>query len=349
MARLPHRTLLRETRTRLGALILDSPRYVRDVVLRDRWYRYCNRNDSAEFRSDPDAVRLRSRATSSLHLCEQFPAVGRHLMRRAVKHWPIELADRVQFSEAPQISVLIPHRGSARRDLLEATIRSFAACDDVAVECIVIEQSAEPELADLPANTRYVHAPNLPGESRWHKTMAYNVGARHARGEVLICHDGDIAVPRRYPAEVWRLMESRGIEVAFCQRFLFYLSEASTRSLLAAPRPAVVESCALEQIRQNWVGGTLAIRRAAYARIGGFDEKFLGWTGEDTEFHDRCLALDGWFSGYIPFVHLWHAPQSERVQPEHRIRAEEFTRAQLAIPREQRIRELTSLDSIASS
>ena len=46
--------------------------------------------------------------------------------------------------------------------------------------------------------------------------------------------------------------------------------------------------------------------------IGGFDEGFVDWGGEDDEFYDRCGLLGHCRSGYLPFLHLWHPPQPDR-------------------------------------
>jgi hypothetical protein len=67
-----------------------------------------------------------------------------------------------------------------------------------------------------------------------------------------------------------------------------------------------------ERVFQNWKGGTIAISKEAFFSIGGFDEGFVDWGGEDDEFYHRCSAIRHFTFGYIPFVHLWHAPQPDR-------------------------------------
>ena len=80
--------------------------------------------------------------------------------------------------------------------------------------------------------------------------------------------------------------------------------------------------------------------RDAYFRIGGHDEGFLGWGGEDNEFYDRCrlLRLHPW--GYLPFLHLWHAPQPEKGKPS---RALAHLDEAMAVPREERARRLATV------
>jgi hypothetical protein len=73
--------------------------------------------------------------------------------------------------------------------------------------------------------------------------------------------------------------------------------------------------------------------------MGGFDERFTGWGGEDDEFFDRCRSLNHYGFGHLPFIHLWHPPQAAKVTGgrEHNLA---MLAERLNIPPEARIREL---------
>jgi len=60
-------------------------------------------------------------------------------------------------------------------------------------------------------------------------------------------------------------------------------------------------------------GGSIAIARDKYWQIGGFDEAFIGWGGEDNEFWERAQTLKVWNYGYLPMVHLWHTAQPDKT------------------------------------
>ena len=83
----------------------------------------------------------------------------------------------------------------------------------------------------------------------------------------------------------------------------------------------------------------VAVAREAYLRIGGHDEAFLGWGGEDNEFYDRCRLLRFHPWGYLPFLHLWHAPQPGKVKPGGTLA---YLDEAMAVPREERARKLAA-------
>ena len=82
----------------------------------------------------------------------------------------------------------------------------------------------------------------------------------------------------------------------------------------------------------------MAIRAETYAELGGMDEGFSGWGGEDNEFWDRCLSRPSWIWGYEPIVHLWHRgqPLKGAAANPNLDRAREL----MAVPTEERIRRL---------
>lgn len=95
-----------------------------------------------------------------------------------------------------------------------------------------------------------------------------------------------------------------------------------------------------DRVRQNWEGGTIAIRRDAFFDLGGYDEGFVGWGGEDNEFFDRCKHVGHLTFGHVPFVHLWHAPQTDKHIDDNR-NITTVLESRIKIPTAERIAELT--------
>lgn len=223
---------------------------------------------------------------------------------------------------------------------LRRTIRSLYAQDDVSVECVVIDQSETPVLSDLPPEVIYKHLTKAGVARGWHKSWAYNVGARVASGDILVFHDGDICAPQRYGAELVRTLQQDGSDVASIQRFLFYLNPQDTTSV--ERQDEFTARIVPQRVFQNWKGGTIAIRRDAFFSVGGFDEGFVDWGGEDDEFYDRCQhTLRHCRFGYLPFVHLWHQPQPDRKATEN-VNIAKIMPWRMGLPAAERCRELTS-------
>jgi GT2 family glycosyltransferase len=118
-------------------------------------------------------------------------------------------------------------------------------------------------------------------------------------------------VPAAYALEM-ATRRRDGFAVINLKRLIFYLSRphtaevcAGTASLTQYPPQSIVQN--LE------AGGSLGVDYLAYDALGGFDEDFVGWGGEDNEFWERALTGAVYPFGYLPIVHLWHPPQPEKL------------------------------------
>lgn len=309
-------------RHRLGALVYDWPRFLRHIG--GDWTLIRNRNE--KIASDGRGVRCDWVYSSDLHIASVYPVAARLLMRRAFRQWPLDLRDEpLGVSDRPEVSFLIGHRGVERLPNLLATLRGIAGQSGAAIECIVVEQSSEPRIAgELPPWVRYLHTPVAP-DYDYCRSAAFNAAARIAKGHVLVAHDNDILVPERYAAEIVARVRE-GARFVDAKRFLFYLDERER----------------VTTVGQNLKGGSIAAAREAYFAIGGFDEDFVGWGGEDLEFWERARAHGGVYEyGYLPLIHLWHAAQQGKVE-QATAPAQARYRALRDIPAAERIARLRS-------
>jgi hypothetical protein len=297
---------LRQT---FGAVVRDGPRFER--LVRGRWEHIHNRSE--EVTVEGRGVRCEWKWTSPVDYCRFVAGAGSRLLRAALQQWPVALAEApaAEAAATPEVTFLIGHRGRSRLPHLLLTLRSIAAQSGAAVECIVIEQTPRPDvLGELPSWVRTLHQPAGEGEP-YRRAATFNAGAALARGRILVLHDNDMLVPQRYAAEIAARIAD-GYDAVDLKRFIFYLTEDATSEVLRTGRLRGDEPS--EVVIQNLRGGSVAITREAYDAIGGFDDAFVGWGGEDVELWERAETGRVSAFGYLPIVHLWHAPQPEKAQ-----------------------------------
>jgi hypothetical protein len=338
------RVMIQRLRQRVGSLLLDRPRFAgllpgKNSLRREpsNWVRFHNRGERLIPAPNGSGVDCDWRWTSDLNICRLFPSVGRRLLTAALNEWPIRMLDQPPKPESdPQISFIIGHRGAEKIPHLLATLRSLFGQEGCLLEIVVVEQAEEGLLPGvLPDGVRYILTRPPVRQLPYSRAWAFNVGARHARGRVLVFHDNDLLAPSRYGSELVARI-ARGVQAARLQRFVFYLSEAATERACAGQAWNTVVP---QRVQQNSDGGTLAVERNAYFKIGGHDEAFIGWGGEDNEMFDRCRALACDPFGFLPFVHLHHLSQPRQPDPQGFMRR---LQDRLAIPRSVRIAELSS-------
>jgi glycosyltransferase involved in cell wall biosynthesis len=330
---------------KLGAIIYDLPGYVKAMRRTSRktedapWLLIRNRNERLVQDERGIGAQCDWQWTSDLHVAKVFPRVGLNLMRRTLRDWPIALtaSPATEASERLAVSFIIGHRGRSRMSHLLATLRSIAAQRNVSFECIVVEQSNEPEVERLlPHWVKYVHTPLPQADMPYSRSWAFNVGADLARGNLLILHDNDMLLPQDYASQMLA-RQREGYEVINLKRFVFYLDKEHSERIMTSDVLALdsTPECVVQNLE---AGGSFAITRDAYRAIGGFDESFVGWGGEDNEFWERAQTRKVWPYGYMPLIHLWHEAQPGKFEQQRHTAA--LFEARSALPVEERIVEL---------
>ncbi|MGI5530385.1 glycosyltransferase family 2 protein [Streptomyces syringium] len=214
------------------------------------------------------------------------------------------------------VHIVIPFRdrdaGGLRTRNLLACLRALAdQGPGPAHHVTVVETDDRPRSrARLePLVDRYVFAEN-PG--LFNKSWAVNVGARTVPDSVpyLCVLDADILVDRSFVRRnVDRIATgAHGTHLPF--RWSLSLDEPSSLRAIhartAAGLPDVPESTLRGLLLREPPGGCVWVRTEVFHGVGGFDERYEGWGGEDDDVIARLTAAAGVVRFEDPLLHLNH-------------------------------------------
>jgi GT2 family glycosyltransferase len=210
------------------------------------------------------------------------------------------------------VSVVTLAKG--RADHLVNLVRGLARQTTLPVELIVAAMQDEPyalPAAPFPVRQMHLVADALP------LAAARNAAARAATGEVIVFLDMDcIPTPGLVADYAGFAGELDGLlmgEVMYlpggatagdwsCDRFAEVAVRHSDRR---GPPPRGIEVCA--DYRCFW-SLNFAMRRATFLALGGFDERYVGYGGEDTDFGktlDQAGVPIAWIKGGLAY-HQYH-------------------------------------------
>jgi len=209
-------------------------------------------------------------------------------------------------------SYIITYRAAndpARRANLEAVL-AWLKLQPLA-QVIVVEQDVAPTLGDLAMfpSLRRLFAYN-PGP--FNKSWGFNVGVRASKGSLLAFGDADVLC-RALPAAVAAARSGAPVVRAFSR--VIDLDEAHSEMLradlsclgdpsFAAAAPDRIQSAEVPPL----CGGLVLFQRQYLALLGGWDERFLGWGGEDNAMDIKLqrAGLRGIMLKDSPGFHLAH-------------------------------------------
>ena len=307
---------LQNLRNYMSMILYELPSYLFKLNGSDRsWMHITNRNEKYIPAVQGTGINMLDDFTSRLRIAGHFPMLSNRLFRKAYQAYPFILNSEIEPCTSPEFSFIIGHRGNDKVRNLNLVLDSIAGQINNSVECIVIEQSAVAELENqLPKWVRYYHQ-KVAESDLYNRSSAFNFGVDKANADNLILHDNDLLVPACYTAAHLKLL-SIGYDLVNLKRYIFGLSEEDSNQILPGKR--ISQSLTPSYVLQNAKGGgSLTIKRSAYERIGGFDDRFQGWGGEDNELWQRAQILNIYPFANLPLIHLWHKPQHDKRGGRH--------------------------------
>ncbi|MDH5692156.1 MAG: galactosyltransferase-related protein [Gammaproteobacteria bacterium] len=301
-----------EIKDYIATLIHDGVAFLYFVYIRKEYKRVHNRKESVTSRNSGNSVQCNWKFSNEIKLCNAVPITAKILLKKSCEEYPFVLKDSLPVrSNDILISVIIGHRGLERIEHLEKTIDSFFGQTFSQFEIIVVESDQVSRLK-LREEIQHVFCANKTKEP-YNRAQTFNVGARMARGQLLVLHDNDMIVPSTYLQELYdRYCE--GYKFINIKRFIFYLSETTSKHYRATSK-LDYENFIFESVVQNLEGGgSAAACKDSFFEIGGMDESFVGWGGEDNEFWERASTRSVYSAGSQPIIHIWHPSQKEKKE-----------------------------------
>ncbi len=236
---------------------------------------------------------------------------------------PARIAANRQEPPVAEVSVLTIAAG--RADHLRNVIRGLAVQTKPPLELVIGCMQAEPYV-DLPPTPFPVHQVMVTGETL-PLARARNAVASQAVGDVLVFLDVDcIPAPRLVADYAQAIPDFDGVlmgEVMYLPRgatdkglrYAHFKSVCERHSDRRGPPAAGIEPCT--DYRCFW-SLNFALRRDVFALSGGFDERYVGYGGEDTDF-SKGLAVAGVPLGWMRGARVYHQYHPHHMPPVHHL------------------------------
>lgn len=171
--------------------------------------------------------------------------------------------------------------GRGRWDNLLAVLNWYSGLTDT--ELLLVEQDERTRIDSscLPESVNHLFIYN-PGS--FNKSWAFNVGAMRARGTVLGIVDADLLVEAAVIQECFEQCHAE-FQAVNPYAVLVDLDRERTNLFQRTSRLSTKGEDTLNRDYKGeylcFCGGLYVVRKDAYLEVGGRDERFLGWGGED--------------------------------------------------------------------
>lgn len=162
----------------------------------------------------------------------------------------------------------------------------------------------------------YSRTPDRDRAFSWSPGQARNNGALIIAPSIdpIVFNDADSICPLKQIDEALRLAEEAP-GLVFAYDLYCRLSPKATGKYLVDPPEDLFELPVEWTMPNSGSMACVAISRACFEEVGGFDETYVGWGYEDLDFAQRCNKL--WPNRRVtgPVYHLWHGERNADDSP----------------------------------
>ncbi|MBT2655824.1 glycosyltransferase [Bacillus sp. ISL-18] len=151
------------------------------------------------------------------------------------------------------------------------------------------------------------------------KAKAINLAAKKATGKVLVIADADVIYdPKLIVKSIELLNKGASWVVPFTA--VYDVGKEGTRRLIKTGPDSITirpnECTKSDWLYEGFAGKLFVIPRENFEAVGGFDERFIGWGGEDDAFSHAVRTLCGEIVNVEGRIfHLWHPSANYETNP----------------------------------
>jgi GT2 family glycosyltransferase len=190
-----------------------------------------------------------------------------------------------------------------RNAMLRGLLRGLERQTDRRFELVVVQaggqQVPEDIVAEFPDLSTSTHRLDIDDVEAIPYSRARNVGARRGVGEHVAFCDADTIPTPGFVGGVHRALDAHDAIVSGDVLYLPPLAvddhDVCELALMGRPHPArqrpPITGVRLDARHELLWGLCMAMRRSTFERVGGFDEQYGGYAGEDTDLAATCRAL----------------------------------------------------------
>jgi hypothetical protein len=174
---------------------------------------------------------------------------------------------------------------------------------------IVSEQNSNTDLSELPINSHIL----IDDSEYFLKSKVINEAVNTIENDdIIIMIDNDCIIN---PSFLDDIPEEFDVITPFDQ--ITFLNEGQTRKFIASYGNEYIEGkCDLPIYR--YTGGLTIFTKESFNKLGGFDEEFLGWGGEDCAFIEKCNILDlKYYRTPGRVTHIFHPDESKNKNSQY--------------------------------
>ncbi len=180
------------------------------------------------------------------------------------------------------------------------------------VEVIIVEQDSTPKLHTFSIfGFKHIFTKsNMPYNRSW----AFNVGMKASTTQIVVFGDSDLIMDPNEFIKSLNLINQYECVSPYTSVLDLNQGESnlSFDKLTSIPRPGRGET---DNQKINLCGGIVMYRKDSIYRIGGWNERFIGWGGEDNYQEYKTKNLMSWAENKAKCFHLWHT----RPSPENNL------------------------------